>query len=84
MGRVSSSRSTAQLAARVAAAAREFRATLKEGGLLARRVLQRVLNGRRVPCGGFRDTGRRGYRFRKEEVPYAGLFTDLGGPNGIW
>jgi hypothetical protein len=73
---------SARLTARVAAAAREFRAMLKDGGPRARRVLQRVLDGRRVPCEPFRDPGRRGYRFREEKVPYAGLFTDLGGPNG--
>jgi hypothetical protein len=73
----------ARLTARVAAAAREFRAMLKDGGPRARRVLQRVLDDRRVPCEPLRDPGRHGYRFREEKVPYAGLFTDLGGPNGI-
>ncbi len=33
----------------------------------------------------FREPGRRGYRFRQEEIPYSGLLSnDIGGPNGIW
>ncbi len=72
------------LAGRVAAVAAEFRATLKTAGPKARRLLQRVLNGRRVPCEPFREPGRRGYRFRAEEIPYSGLLSnDVGGPNGI-
>jgi site-specific DNA recombinase len=74
----------ARLAARVAAVAGEFRATIKKGGPQARRLLQRVLNGRRVPCVPFREPGRRGYRFREEEIPYSGVLSnDVGGPNGI-
>src|SRR5262249_5870746 len=38
------------LVARVGAVAVDFRATLKQGGPRARGLLQRVLNGRRVPC----------------------------------
>jgi site-specific DNA recombinase len=70
-----------RLAARVAAVAGEFRATLKHGGPHARRLLQRVLHGRRVPCVPFREPHRRGYRFCEEKLSYTGLFTDLGGPN---
>jgi hypothetical protein len=74
----------ARLVARVGVVAAEFRATLKEGGPRARRLLQRVLNGRRVPCVPFREPGRRGYRFRADEIPYTGLMSnDVGGPNGI-
>src|SRR5688572_7290719 len=74
----------AALAGRVATVAAEFRTTLKAGGPNARRLLQRVLNGRRVPCEAFREQGRRGYRFREEQIPYAGLLSnDIGGPNGI-
>jgi len=66
------------------AVAVEFRATLKEGGPSARRLLQRVLNGRRVPCESFREAGRRGYRFRENAIPYSGVMSnDVGGPNGI-
>jgi hypothetical protein len=73
-----------QLAGRVEALAAEFRATIKEGGPRARRLLQRVLNGRRVPCVPFREADRRGYRFRQGEIPYSGLLSnDIGGPNGI-
>jgi hypothetical protein len=76
---------SARLAARVAAVASEFRATLKNGGPQARRLLQRVPNGRRVPCVPFREPTRRGYRFRAEEIPYNRLpSNDIGGPNGIW
>jgi len=72
------------LAGRVAAVAAEFRTTLKAGGPHARRLLQRVLNGRRVPCEPFRESGRRGYRFSAEEIPYSGLLcNEIGGPNGI-
>ena len=75
----------AGLVARVGAVAAEFRATLKQGGPRARRLLQQVLNGRRVPCVPFREKDRRGYRFRQEEIPYSGLLSnDIGGPNGIW
>jgi len=64
--------------------AAEFRETLKQGGPRARRLLQRVLNGRRVPCVPFREKDRRGYRFRQEEIPYSGVLSnDVGGPNGI-
>jgi DNA invertase Pin-like site-specific DNA recombinase len=71
------------VAERVAAVAAEFRATLKRGGPQARRLLQRVLNGRRVPCEPFREAGRRGYRFSAEGIPYAGVMSnDVGGPNG--
>jgi site-specific DNA recombinase len=74
-----------RLAARVGVVAAEFRATLKHGGPQARRLLQRVLNGRRVPCVPFREKDRRGYRFRQEEIPYSGLMSnDVGGPNGNW
>ena len=73
-----------RLTARVEAVAAEFRATITQGGPQARRLLQRVLNGRRVPCVPFRESGRRGYRFRAEEIPYTGLLSnDIGGPNGI-
>jgi hypothetical protein len=73
----------ARLVERVGAVATEFRATLKEGGSRARRLLQRLLNGRRVPCVPFREAGRRGYRFREEEIPYAAVLSyDIGGPNG--
>jgi len=72
------------LVARVGAVAAEFRETLKQGGPRARRLLQRVLNGRRVPCVPFREKDRRGYRFRQEEIPYSGVLSnDVGGPNGI-
>jgi len=75
----------AGLVARVGAVAAEFRATLKQGGPRARRLLQQVLNGRRVPCVPFREKDRRGYRFRQEEIPYGGVLSnDIGGPNGIW
>ena len=71
----------AALVARVGAVAAEFREMLKQGGPRARRLLQRVLNGRRVPCVPFREAGRRGYRFREEEIPYAGVLSnDIGGP----
>src|SRR5262245_33484108 len=74
----------AQLRSRVAAVAAEFRTTLKGGGRKGRRRLQRLLNGRRVPCEAFHEPGRRGYRFREEKIPYAGVMsTDRGGPNGI-
>jgi site-specific DNA recombinase len=74
----------ASLTARVAAVAAEFRATLKERGPRARRLLQRVLNGRRVRCHPFREPERRGYRFREEEIPYSAVMSnDIGGPNGI-
>ena len=73
-----------RLAGRLAAIAGEFRATLKRGGPGVRLLLQRVLNGRRVPCHPFREPGRRGYRFRADEIPYAGMLSnDVGGPNGI-
>jgi site-specific DNA recombinase len=73
----------AALAGRVATVAADFRTTLKAGGPNARRLLQRVLNGRRVPCEPFREEGRRGYRFREEQIPYAGVLSnDNGGPNG--
>jgi hypothetical protein len=73
----------AALLARIGAVAAEFRATLSEGGPRARRLLQRVLNGRRVPCVPFREKDRRGYRFRQEVMPYSGLLSnDIGGPNG--
>jgi site-specific DNA recombinase len=73
-----------RLAGRLEAVAGEFRATLKRGGPRARQLLQRVLNGRRVPCVPFREQGRRGYRFRAAEIPYTGLLSnDVGGPNGI-
>jgi hypothetical protein len=65
-----------RLAGRLAAVAGEFRATLKRGGPRARQLLQRVLNGRRVPCVPFREPGRRGYRFRAEEIPYTGLLSN--------
>ena len=43
-----------------------------------------VLNGRRVPCEAFREAGRRGYRFKSDEIPYDVLLSnDIGGPNGI-
>jgi len=72
------------LVARVGAVAADFRAALQQGGPRARRLLQRVLNGRRVPCMPFREEDRRGYRFRQEEIPYSGLLSnDIGGPNGI-
>src|SRR5262249_23760605 len=72
------------LVTRVGAVAAEFRSTLKQGGPRARRLLQRVLNGRRVPCVPFREKDRRGYRFRQEEIPYSGVLSnDIGGPNGI-
>jgi hypothetical protein len=68
----------------VAAVAAEFLTTLKAGRPSARRLLQRVLNGRRVPCEAFREKGRRGYRFREDAIPYAGLMSnEVGGPNGI-
>lgn len=71
------------LAGRLAVAASEFRATLKRGGPGVRLLLQRVLNGQRVPCHPFREDGRRGYRFRAEEIPYTGVLSnDVGGPNG--
>jgi hypothetical protein len=71
------------LAGRLEAAAAELRATLKEGGPQARRLLQRVLNGRRVPCEPFREGGRRGYRFGVEKLSYSGVMSnDVGGPNG--
>jgi site-specific DNA recombinase len=73
----------AALRGRVAAVAAELRDALKQGGARARRLLQRVLNGRRVPCEPFREPGRKGYRFREEAIPYEGMFTDVGGPNGI-
>jgi hypothetical protein len=74
----------AGLVARVGVVAAEFRATIKDGGPRARRLLQRVLNGRRVPCAPFREPGRRGYRFREEQIPYRGVLSnDVGGPNGI-
>jgi site-specific DNA recombinase len=74
-----------RLAARVETVAAEFRATIKDGGARARLLLQRVLNGRRVPCVPFRESGRRGYRFREEQIPYHGVLSnDVGGPNGIW
>ena len=70
--------------ARLETIAADFRATLKTGGTSARRLLQRVLNGRRVPCEPFREAGRKGYRFREDEIPLDGvMFTDIGGPNGI-
>jgi hypothetical protein len=74
----------ARLRRRVAGLAVEFRATLKQGGPAARRLLQRVLNGRRVPCVPFREGRRRGYRFCEERIPYSGLLSnDIGGPNGL-
>ena len=74
----------AALRRRVAAVAAEFRTTLKQGGPPARRLMQRVLNGRRVPCEPFREPGRRGYRFREEKIPYSAVMSnDIGGPNGI-
>jgi hypothetical protein len=75
----------ARLRRRVAALAAEFRAILKESRPSARHLLQRVLNGRRVPCVPFREGRRRGYRFCEERIPYSGLLSnDIGGPNGIW
>src|SRR4029453_5943978 len=72
------------LAGRLAVAASEFRATLKRGGPGVRLLLQRVLNGQRVPCHPFREDGRRGYRFRAEEISYTGVLSnDIGGPNGV-
>jgi hypothetical protein len=65
-----------RLAASVATVAAEFRATLKQGGPSARRLLQRVLNGRRVPCVPFREAGRRGYRFREEAIPDSGVMSN--------
>jgi hypothetical protein len=71
------------LAGRLEAVAAEFRVTLKEGGPQARRLLQRVLNGRRVPCEPFREGGRRGYRFAAEKLSYSGVMSnDVSGPNG--
>src|SRR4030095_14245415 len=58
------------LAKRVTAVAAEFRVTLKQEGPQTRRLLQRILNGRRVPCQPFREEGRRGYRFGVEGIPY--------------
>lgn len=85
MGDESSPIDGVRLAARVETVAAEFRATIKDGGARARLLLQRVLNGRRVPCVPFRESGRRGYRFREEQIPYHGVLSnDVGGPNGIW
>lgn len=73
----------AHLRRRVAVLAAEFRASLKQAGPAARRLLQRVLNGRRVPCVPFREGRRRGYRFCDERVAYSGLLSnDIGGPKG--
>ena len=64
---------------------RDLRKTLDQRSPEVRRLLQRVLNGRRVPCVPFREPGRKGYTFREEEIPYSGLMSnDIGGPNGIW
>jgi hypothetical protein len=73
-----------QLTTHVLAAAATFRTTLQAGGPRARVVLQRVLNGRRLPCEAFRDADRKGYRFRADDIPYASLlFDDVRGPKGI-
>ncbi len=72
-----------RLAARLVAMSRNVGGVLAAGGLEARCVLQRILNGRRVACGPFREPDSRGYRFRATAT-YAGvLSSDVGGPNWI-
>jgi site-specific DNA recombinase len=71
------------LEARLTAMGRDVRGVLGAGRPEARRVLQRVLNGRRVACEPFREPGRRGYRFRATGS-YAGVVSqEMRGPNGI-
>jgi site-specific DNA recombinase len=71
------------LEARLTALGRDMRGVLGAGGPEARRLLQRVLNGRRVACTPFREAGRRGYRFRATGN-YAGVVSqEMRGPNGI-
>src|SRR5215468_4179344 len=53
-----------RLTARLQALGRDVRGVLATGGPEARLVLQRLLSGRRVACEPFRESGRRGYRFR--------------------
>src|SRR5499427_4155890 len=53
-----------RLTARLQALGRDVRGVLGTGGPEARLVLQRLLSGRRVACEPFRESGRRGYRFR--------------------
>ena len=65
------------LTARLTALGRDLRGTLSSGGPEARRLLQRVLNGQRVACEGFREPGRRGYRFRAAGISYTGAFDDM-------
>ena len=72
-----------QLEARLTALGRNLRGVLERKGPPARRLLQRVLNGRRIACHPFREGRLRGYRFEEKELPYSALFTNVGGPNGI-
>jgi hypothetical protein len=71
------------LTARLTALGRDLRGTLASGGPDARRLLQRVLNGRRVACEAFREPGRRGYRFHAAGIPYAGAFDDMRSPTRL-
>jgi hypothetical protein len=64
-----------RLAARLQELGRNVRSVLAAGGPEARRVLQCVLNGRRVACAPFREPDRRGYRFRAIGT-YAGVLSD--------
>ena len=67
----------AQVERRLLAIAGDVRGTLEGGGPAARTVLSCVLGGRRVACEGFREPGRRGYRFSTGPIPYAAVFTDM-------
>jgi len=71
-----------RLAARLQAMGRDVRGLLAAGGPETRRVLQRVLNGRRVACEPFRKPGRRGYRFRATGSYAGALSNDIRGPKG--
>jgi hypothetical protein len=73
----------ARLASRVAAVAAHCWATIKQGGPQARRLLQCVLKGRRVPCAPFREPGRRGYRFCEEKIRTPDCSPILVAPTGF-
>jgi site-specific DNA recombinase len=67
------------LVARLTALAGDIRGLLDERGPRVRRLLQRVLAGRRVACEAFRESGRKGYRFTTTGT-YSGLMShDMSG-----
>ena len=72
-----------RLADRLEQKARQLRGELQQDKPRARRLLQAILNGQRIPCYAYEDGDERGYSFEATGT-YGALFTDVGGPNGIW